>query len=57
MLTLISLTAALLCTAFMVFLHWLAKNSKDPLARKLRVFGDTGTLLLWAVTVVLIFLQ
>jgi hypothetical protein len=57
MLTLISGIAALFCTIFMVFLHWLAKNSKDPLARKLRVFGDTGTLLLWVVTVVLIFLQ
>ncbi|CAB4123680.1 hypothetical protein UFOVP45_6 [uncultured Caudovirales phage] len=51
MLTLTFLLLSVLATAFMLFLHWLAKNSKDPLARKLRVFGDVGTGFLWLVTI------
>jgi hypothetical protein len=38
----------LFCTVFMVFLFWLSKGSKDPFAKKLRVFGYIGTVFSWS---------
>lgn len=35
----------LLATGFMIFLQWLAKDSKDPFAKKLRTIGWTGVAL------------
>lgn len=36
-------------TAFMVFLQWLAKDSKDAFAKKLRIIGWSGVTAGWAV--------
>lgn len=38
-----------LSTGFMLFLQWLAKDSKDAFAKKLRTIGWTGVALGWGV--------
>ena len=40
-----------LSTIFMIFLQWLAKDSKDAFAKKLRTIGWTGVALGWGVIV------
>lgn len=37
----------LLSTFFMLFLTWLAKDSKDPFAKKLRILGWSGVAFGW----------
>jgi hypothetical protein len=41
----------LLSTLFMTFLYWLSKGTKQTLAKNLRRFGTTMTLLGWLVLV------
>ena len=47
------LIISLLATFFMMFLQWLAQDSKDPFARKLRILGWTGVVIGW--TIVLLY--
>jgi hypothetical protein len=45
----------LFATLFMVFLTWLAKDSKDAFARKLRILGWSGVALGYLITALDLF--